>query len=53
MPKGDYPTLIAAPPLSITKESTDENPMEEKPVKQTPDKQQPATANATDIKNVM
>jgi hypothetical protein len=53
MPKGDYPILIAAPPLAIPRQSTDENPVEENSVEQLGDKQS-ATANTTpDIKNVM
>jgi hypothetical protein len=54
MPKGDYPILIAAPPLVIPRQSTDENPVEEKPGEQTDGKQQSTTADAnSNIKNVM
>ena len=31
LPIGEYPTLFAAPPLVVSKQSTDENPVEEKP----------------------
>lgn len=54
MPKGEYPTLVAAPPLVVPKQSTDESPVEEKPVEQTLEQHPPATADTTpDIKNVM
>jgi hypothetical protein len=54
MPKGDYPALVAAPPLVIPNQPTDENPVEQKPGDRTDDKQQPTTANTTsDLKNVM
>lgn len=54
MPKGEYPTLIAAPPLVVPRQSTDESPVEEKPVEQTVEQHQPTTADTTpDIKNVM
>ena len=54
MPRGNYPKLVAAPPLIVPKQSTDESPMDDKPVGQTPETQQSATADTTpDIKNVM
>jgi hypothetical protein len=54
MPKGDYPALVAAPPLVIPNQPTDENPVEQKPGDRTDEKQQPTTANTTsDLKNVM
>jgi len=45
MPRGQYPTLIAAPPLVIPKQSSDENPVEEGPVE--------SASSMPDIKNVM
>lgn len=48
MPKGEYPTLIAAPPLVVPKQSTNENPVEEKPANDTTASQtqaEPTTQN--------
>jgi hypothetical protein len=54
MPKGDYPILIAAPPLVVPKQSTHENPVEEELVEQTSEKHQSVTDEQTpDIRNVM
>lgn len=54
MPRGNYPKLVAASPLVVPKQSTDESPMDDKPLGQSPETQQPgARDTAPDIKNVM
>ncbi|HEY6248742.1 MAG TPA: type IV secretory system conjugative DNA transfer family protein [Candidatus Angelobacter sp.] len=45
MPKGEYPTLAAAPPLVIPKQSTEESPVEEKPTNDTTANETPTEVN--------